>query len=61
MKEAVIKGLIILVPSWVVAYLTEKMVYVLPVVVVTGILSMAVIPEGKKRLDDDAAGDTDEG
>jgi|TARA_R100001594_G_scaffold120696_1_gene156361 hypothetical protein len=55
MKEAVIKGLIILVPSWVVAYLTEKMVYVLPVVVVTGILSMAVIPEGKKRLDDDAA------
>ena len=55
MKEAVIKGLIMLVPSWVVAYLTEKMVYVLPVVVVTGILSMAVIPEGKKRLDDDAA------
>ena len=55
MKEAVIKGLIILVPSWVVAYLTEKMVYVLPVVVVTGILSMAVIHEGKKRLDDDAA------
>ena len=55
MKEEVIKGLIILVPSWVVAYLTEKMVYVLPVVVVTGILSMAVIPEGKKRLDDDAA------
>ena len=55
MKEAVIKGLIILVPSWVVAYLTEKMVYVLPVVVVTGIVSMAVIPEGKKRLDDDAA------
>jgi len=61
MKEAVIKGLIILVPSWVVAYLTEKMVYVLPVVVVTGILSMAVIPEGKKRLDDDAAGDASEG
>jgi len=59
MKEAVIKGLIILVPSWVVAYLTEKMVYVLPVVVVTGILSMAVVPEGKKRLDDDADGDAD--
>ena len=59
MKEAVIKGLIILVPSWVVAYLTEKMVYVLPVVVVTGIVSMAVIPEGKKRLDDDADGDTE--
>ena len=59
MKEAFIKGLIILVPSWVVAYLTEKMVYVLPVVVVTGIVSMAVIPEGKKRLDDDADGDTE--
>jgi len=40
------------------AVLTEKMVYVLPIVVVSGIVAMAVIPDKKKRLDDE--GDTNE-
>tara|TARA_R100001443_G_scaffold44540_1_gene57521 strand:+ start:2503 stop:2679 length:177 start_codon:yes stop_codon:yes gene_type:complete len=58
MKESIIKGLIILVPSYTMAVLTEKMVYVLPIVVVSGIVAMAVIPDKKKRLDDE--GDTHE-
>ena len=58
MKEAFFKSLIILVPSYTMAVLTEKMVYVLPIVVVSGIVAMAVIPDKKKRLDDE--GDTNE-
>ena len=57
-KESIIKALIILVPSYTMAVLTEKMVYVLPIVVVSGIVAMAVIPDKKKRLDDE--GDTNE-
>ena len=57
-KESIIKALIILVPSYTMAVLTEKMVYVLPIVVVSGIVAMAVIPDKKKRLDDE--GDIDE-
>mgnify|MGYP001207065780 FL=1 len=57
-KEALFKALIILVPSYTMAVLTEKMVYVLPIVVVSGIIAMAVIPDKKKRLDDE--GDIDE-
>ena len=58
MKGSIIKSLIILIPSYTMAILTEKMVYVLPIVVVSGIVAMAVIPDKKKRLDDE--GDTDE-
>ena len=57
-KEALFKALIILVPSYTMAVLTEKMVYVLPAVVVSGIIAMAVIPDKKKRLDDE--GDTND-
>ena len=57
-KESIIKALIILVPSYTMAVLTEKMVYVLPIVVVSGIIAMALIPDKKKRLDDE--GDIDE-
>ena len=53
MRVAIIKGLIILVPSYTMALLTGQMVYVLPMVVVTGIIAMATIPDKKKRIDDD--------
>ena len=42
MHVAIIKGLIILVPSYTMALLTGQMVYVLPMVVVTGIIAMAI-------------------
>ena len=54
MKEALIKALVILVPSYTMAVLTEKMVYVLPMVVVCGMIAMVVVPDTKKRIDDDA-------
>ena len=53
MIDTIKKVLIILIPCYTLAILTEKMVYVLPMVVVTGIISMAVIPDKKKRIDDD--------
>ena len=53
MIDTIKKVLIILIPCYTMAILTEKMVYVLPMVVVTGIISMAVIPDKKKRIDDD--------
>tara|TARA_R100000963_G_C4621997_1_gene89235 strand:+ start:24 stop:209 length:186 start_codon:yes stop_codon:yes gene_type:complete len=53
MIDTIKKVLIILIPCYTMAILTEKMVYVLPMVVVTGIISMALIPDKKKRLDDD--------
>ena len=49
MKEALIKSLVILVPSYTMAVLTEKMVYVLPMVVVCGMIAMVVVPETKKK------------
>ena len=58
MIDTIKKVLIILIPCYTMAILTEKMVYVLPMVVVTGIISMAVIPDKKKRLDDE--GDTND-
>ena len=54
MKGALIKSLVILVPSYTMAVLTEKMVYVLPMVVVCGMIAMVIVPETKKRIDDDA-------
>ena len=53
MIDTIKKVLIILIPCYTMAIWTEKMVYVLPMVVVTGIISMAVIPDKKKRIDDD--------
>jgi len=53
MIDTIKKVLIILIPCYTMAILTEKMVYVLPMVVVTGIISMALIPDKKKRIDDD--------
>tara|TARA_R110002020_G_scaffold182556_2_gene378091 strand:- start:129 stop:305 length:177 start_codon:yes stop_codon:yes gene_type:complete len=53
MKEALIKSLVILVPSYTMAVLTEKMVYVLPMVVVCGMIAMVIVPDTKKRIDDD--------
>ena len=47
MKEALIKSLVILVPSYTMAVLTEKMVYVLPMVVVCGMIAMVIVPDTK--------------
>ena len=53
LNKIILKVGIILIPCYTVALLTDKMVFVLPMVVVTGIISMAVIPDKKKRIDDD--------
>jgi len=59
MKNIAIKMAIILVPSYLTAWISgAKMAYVLPVVVACGLVC-ATIPEFKKRIDDD--GDTSEG
>ena len=53
MHVAIIKGLIILIPSYTMALLTGQMVYVLPMVVVSGIFAMAIVPDIKQRINDD--------
>lgn len=49
---------VILVPSYLIAYLTEKMVYVVPMVAATLVVSAALAPTGSQRasrVDEDGA------
>jgi len=57
MQDALYKALIILIPSYTVAYLSDKMVWVLPMLVAAGLFATTVIPDTKKRIDD---GDTND-
>ena len=59
MKKALIKALIVLVPTYIVAYLTNKMVYVVPMLAAMGFIAASYGPENtQKRIDED---DTDDG
>ena len=37
MKKAIIRGLVVLIPTYIVAYLTDKMVYVVPMLAARGL------------------------
>ena len=51
------KSLVVLVPCWTVAFLTEQMVFVLPTVVVCSLWAMAIeTKERSKSLGDFAMG-----
>ena len=54
-KKALIRGLVVLIPTYVVAYLTDKMVYVVPMLAAMGFIAASLFhEETKKRLDDDS-------
>jgi len=53
LNKIILKVGIILIPCYTVALLTDKMVFVLPMTVVCGILAHSLVPDKKKRIDDD--------
>ncbi len=66
MKKALIKALIVLVPTYIVAYLTGKMVYVVPMLAAMGFIAASYgTDDTQKRIDSDhdegADAEADEG
>ena len=58
MKTALIKALIVLIPTYITAYLTNKMVYVVPMMAAAGFVAASVGSENtQKRIDEDDADD----
>ena len=54
MKKALIKALIVLVPTYIVAYLTNKMVYVVPMLAAASFVAASVGSNNtQKRIDGD--------
>lgn len=61
MKAAFIKALVVLIPSYTVAFLTDKMVYVVPTLAAAGFFAAQLDLASKSRtqVEDDDADDTD--
>ena len=57
LKKPFVQALIVLVPSYIIAYTTNKMVYVVPMLAAMGFVAAAVFREDtEKRIDDDTDG-----
>jgi|TARA_B110000459_G_C16558497_1_gene470360 hypothetical protein len=52
-KNNLIKIAIILVPTYTVAYLTDKMIYVIPMLAVCTLIVATYDPRSKRRTDED--------
>ena len=62
-KNAAIKASIVLVPSYIIAFLTEQMVYVVPMLAATSFFAGTVDLSEKtnrRRVDEDEANQSDE-
>ena len=60
MKKAIIRGLVVLIPTYIVAYLTDKMVYVVPMLAACGFIAASLFEDNTtKRIDTDTAGKDD--
>ena len=54
MKKAIIRGLVVLIPTYIVAYLTDKMVYVVPMLAACGFIAASLFEDDtRKRIDTD--------
>ena len=54
MKKAIVRGLVVLVPTYIVAYFTDKMVYVVPMLAAMGFIAAGLFEEDtNKRIDTD--------
>ena len=60
-KRTVYAILIILVPTYLTAYLTDKMIYVIPMLAVCTIIVAQLHSSQQKRVDDDGGNITDIG
>ena len=52
-KDFLIIIIIILVPSWTVAYLTDKVIYVIPMLAVSTFVTAQLFQNRNKRLEED--------
>ena len=54
LKKAIVRGLVVLIPTYGVAYLTDKMVYVVPMLAACGFIAASLFEDDtKKRVDTD--------
>ena len=53
-NKAIIRGTIVLIPTYIVAYITDKMVYVVPMLAAMGFIAAGLLEEDtNKRIDTD--------
>tara|TARA_B100001094_G_C18091447_1_gene750636 strand:- start:197 stop:421 length:225 start_codon:yes stop_codon:yes gene_type:complete len=56
-NKALIRGTIVLIPTYIVAYITDKMVYVVPMLAACGFIAASLFEnDTKQRIDDNATG-----
>ena len=55
-NKALIRGTIVLIPTYIVAYITDKMVYVVPMLAAMGIIAAGLFEDNTKRIDSDSDG-----
>ena len=54
LKKAIIRGVIVIVPTYIVAYITDKMVYVVPMLAAMGFIAAGIFEDDtRKRIDTD--------
>tara|TARA_Y200000002_G_scaffold153854_1_gene127193 strand:+ start:4064 stop:4303 length:240 start_codon:yes stop_codon:yes gene_type:complete len=54
LKEGFIKALIVLVPTYITAYITNKMIYVIPMLAAVSFIAAGIFEQKhKRRLDED--------
>ena len=55
-RDLILIAFVILIPSWGVAYITDKVIYVIPMLAVCTFVLAQLFSARSKRLDDDAIG-----
>ena len=62
-REGIIKAVIVLVPTYVTAYLTDKMVYVIPMLAATSFIAVSLTssPNTERRVEEDGWKKDDDG
>ena len=54
LKKALVRGIVVLIPTYAVAYLTDKMVYVVPMLAAMGFVAASLFEDNTtKRIEDD--------
>jgi len=54
-KQGFIKAIVVLVPTYLTAYITDKMIYVIPMLAAVSFIAAGLFPVAdKRRIDDDS-------
>jgi hypothetical protein len=54
-KQGFIKAIVVLVPTYLTAYITDKMIYVIPMLAAVSFIAAGLFPvTDKRRIDDDS-------